>query len=712
MNNEIPALFRLSALFRLPRFTLRLIKYRNSVTLFLSLLPAVFINSVHALPDPCHPLHLNSCVLPFPSNHWTEPSELSRTGIKIAIENQIVRQELLDFVDSAVWPENIIAQNNNGQLSGFSPATAVLFELTEKPNSITLPRDGGSSVLIFDVTEDVQIPIHVELNADALSNRVPERVAIIQARPLSRFEFGHTYVAVVTHELKKLDGTDFSPSMGMALAKEPGSALYSDYESVWAYLESKNIVRDDVLWVSEFTIRNETDMITPYAKLVNDVYADEHPIRNLTVEFKEAGRIEAFVRGEVELSQYRMAETGWALDLRLEEPTKIWAEFYLVLPASAEEFPAPLAIYGHGVGVDKTTLDALALANVNLGIATIGIDYPNHGTRRKQDGGKSIFSLASSPGGISSVLGIAQQAPLDLVALVKAVTTELDDLDVLPIHSYQEDTQVSDGIPDLDLSRIIYQGTSLGGVFGTGAVAWAPEIQAAYFQVSGAGITNILQTTILWRGIFDRMVPDIATAQERAVLINLFQHALDPMDGINLAHWYRNPFPGLNIREKSVLLDMGIGDSVVVNSSSEALARVMQLPHLGAQGVKVLQPVSGLEVIDELPFDGAVLIQTDFPISFDPLDSIGLDQLANGFFAHLSFIDRDATKMMSQWVEWMFLDAPSDPAGRADAINSEQNAAVTVGGTPSISSGALPGSTLLILLLFLLRRRLNVFPIH
>lgn len=689
------------------------VKVRGSAgKCFLLLIFSVLVSSTHALPDPCHPLHLNSCVLPYPSNHWTEPSELSRTGIKIAIENQIVRQELLDFVDPAIWPENIIAQNNNGQLSGFSPATAVLFELDERPNSITLPKDGGASVMIFDVTADELISILVKLNSDALSNRVPEKVAIIQARPLSRFEFGHTYVAVVTHQLKTVDGSNFSASTGMDLAKEEGTALYSEYESTWNYLAGKNIGKDEVLWVSEFTIRNETDMITPYAKLVNAVYAEEHPMRNLSVEFKDAGRIEAYVRGEVLLTQYRTADTGWALDYRLEEPAKIWADFYLVLPASAEEFPAPLAIYGHGIGVDKTTLDTIALANVNSGIATIGIDYPNHGSRRKQDGGRSIFSLGSSPAGISAVLGIAQQAPLDLVALVKAITTELDDLDVLPIHSYQEDAQISDGIPDLDLSRIIYQGTSLGGVFGTGAIAWAPEIQAAYFQVSGAGITDILQNTILWQGIFDRMVPDIATAQERAVLINLFQHAVDPMDGINIAHWYRNPFPGLNIREKSVLLHMGIGDTVVVNSTSEALARVIELPHLSGQGVKVLKEVSGLEVINELPFDGFALIQTDFPITFDPLETIGLDELANGFFAHLSFIDRNATKMMTQWIEWMFLDAPSDPAGRADALSADQNAAARVGGTPSISSGSIPITTLLLLALLLNRRRLNVLPIH
>ena len=645
-------------------------------------------SAVLALPDPCHPLYLNSCLMPYPSNHWTEPSEESRTGRVIAIDNTIVRSELLAEVSEHIWPERVLEQGHKGSIGGFSPATAVLFELSELPNAVTLPSHGGESVLIFDTTTGQQIPIQVRLNPDAVSNRVNQQVPIIEARPLSRFDFGHTYIAVVTHELKTRNGSRFLESPGMISAKDEDSALFSVHEETWSFLADKNIQRENVLWVSEFTIRNETDMITPYAQLVNRVFAEPHPIRNLTVEFKESGRIAAYVRGEIELTQFRSAETGWALDRLLAEPIKIWAEFYLVLPRSAVDHPAPIAIYGHGVGVDKSTLDTIAITNVNSGIATIGIDYPNHGTRRELDGGKSIFSLGTRPSGISAVIGIAQQAPLDLVALVKALTTEFAQLDVLPAHAFVESSLQADGIGDLDLSRILYQGTSLGGVFGTGAVAWAPEIQGAFFQVTGAGITHVLQNTILWPGIFDRMVPDIATPQERVVLINLFQHMLDPVDGINLAHWYRDPFPGLNIREKSVLLHMGIGDAVVDNVTSAGLARVMKLPLFAGEGIRVLEPVDDLATVNELPFDGSVLIQTRFPVKFDNLESVGLADLFNGFFAHLSFVDADASNLMTHWFEWMFYDAPSDPAGRTDAILNGGDAALTVGNTPEIDAGA------------------------
>lgn len=57
-----------------------------------------------------------------------------------------------------------------------------------------------------------------------------------------------------------------------------------------------------------------------------------------------------------------------------------------------------------------------------------------------------------------------------------------------------------------------------------------------------------------------------------ARMLDIGQHALDPVDGLNYARrWRVEPFPGQPARR--VLLQEGIGDLLVPNESTEALAR-------------------------------------------------------------------------------------------------------------------------------------------
>jgi dienelactone hydrolase len=192
--------------------------------------------------------------------------------------------------------------------------------------------------------------------------------------------------------------------------------------------------------------------------------------------------------------------------------------FALIVPSGAT--PAggwPVAIFGHGFGRSQYDVFLAADRNAARGVATIAIDAYGHGGGpsstlevttaggavttvpaygRSQDtdgdGSISFFETLSTPPAPDRNAAVQlrdglRQTALDIAALVQALGRGVD-VD-------------GNGSVDLSRSRIGYYGQSLGGIYGTIAVAANPALTYGLLNVPGGPISDVARLSPSFRPI-------------------------------------------------------------------------------------------------------------------------------------------------------------------------------------------------------------------
>lgn len=540
------------------------------------------------LETPCNPISLFTCALPYPSDVYSKADPTSPTGVRFEYPEGVVRPELLTEVPPTLYPEKVFSD-----ATGYSAATSVLFELDSAPDLTTLPADGGDSVIALNLDTSERVPVRAAINEYARSGLVSAPSQIVEIFPRSRWQFAGRYAVFLTRNLKTAYGEDYNPSSGFAQAiSQDGSTLSAFYEPIIERLEALGYSRDQLISATFFTVRDEEEVTGKLKTLTEYVYNQEHPVRNIRIRHKIFGYIGAFVSGEIRMTNFRDQYGGMVYDVNQAEEN--WVPFRLALPRVAKKGSVPVAISGHGLGMFKELEFRPAISNAKMGIATIAIDHPNHGVRSVEDGGFILFSLA--PRFVPQQVGMMVQSSVDHMALLKAIQTSIGELDILPKRFwgplFTTNMRGGDGIPDLDTSRIFYQGTSLGGVLGSAFISLAPDLKGAFLRISGVGVTSILAGSSLWDPLFSRLEPPEATGAEALLLKAAMQHELDYGDGINFVHYLRNP-TGI-ATAKPVAVVAGYQDGVVPNFSSVAFAEIAGLPSVGTEYF----PVPGVPKLD------------------------------------------------------------------------------------------------------------------
>jgi pimeloyl-ACP methyl ester carboxylesterase len=262
-------------------------------------------------------------------------------------------------------------------------------------------------------------------------------------------------------------------------------------------------------------------------------------------------------------------------------------ETFLAFSDSTKGGPRPVVIFGHGLGGDKDgcwgTAERLAQIHPQ-GVAVFAIDSPEHGSRG--DGSSNLIQSVYGFFGIdpnSTDFDIARardnfrQMAADQLELVRFIGA-LGTLDLLPVGA-------PDGQPDLDVSRILYIGHSFGAVQGPTIFALAPEITQANWNVGGAGLMMLLRDSGTFSLVVKSLAPPGTSFGAVARFMAMTQAIVDPGDPLNFARYATlEPLEGVfGWAARDVLLQEVVDDTIVPNSTTEALAR--------AAGLEVLNPV-------------------------------------------------------------------------------------------------------------------------
>jgi hypothetical protein len=567
---------------------------------------------------------VRSCALPYPSDEFSVADPSTSTGRRLEVPREgLVPAAALRQLGPGAGLDSAFGGGDAGIKDGYSALSPVIFEVDQSIRSNAVPEDGGEVVKVYDTATGASVPVRVELPFDAALRGAPR--TIVMAWPRLRWEHGHTYVA----RMAKVPGEIVTPSPAQAMG----------WSTPWVEALRASLAQvDDRDWTellsaTRFTVGSRANAIGGLEHMAEVAASEEHPVRNLVSHPPVLVEgTSAMISGEVAISDFRDVD-GVVWPWRA--PQRRWVPFLLMVPERpATDHGAPVSIYGHGLVINKESMLLVAAMNARKGVATLGIDVPNHGWRSREGG--YLLELAT-PRRLGRLVNMPLQGIVDHVSLVGALQHHLASVDLAP---WSPLGPPGDGVADLDPSVLLYEGTSMGAVLGAAEVALIPEIDAAYLQVPGAGVADIIMHSLLWV-VFSSVVPHGAAAGDAAALMGAATMLLDPTDSTYV-------LDGLAASRRPVFVQLGVGDAIVPTPTSERFVHLLGLPRVGP----ALSDITAAQAGDAIPPDGRGFVEV-WSMSSNPT--------TQGFMAHVSFIEGRSERFLSAWLDQRLraeLDSP------------------------------------------------------
>lgn len=563
----------------------------------------------------CNPVAVKTCALPFPSDLYrdAESGQLDLADTLLDRDTDGRKrflQEIYRELPESVRPSAVF----NGS-SGFSPLGPILFELPHSPSE-TIPEDGEGVVLVFDKTRGQVVDVLVRLSDVAAPERdLRERQAVLEVWPRTRFEFGHHYVAVLLKGLTYGDETSDMPlSYGMrrVLSEQRPIGItlpktWDAYQPALTFLNQQGVANDQILQATFFTVRPREELTRPWQPIlaaINDYpykfgeFQREEPIGS-----EEYGL--ALLRGHVQLPNFRSDDGGvYPPYDPIELPSQENVEMIITLPRVEEGTVLPTMVFGHGLGNRKEITQYVFSQNDAMGIATLAIDFPNHGARvvpGEDPAFGYITNQLTSPSFLPMFFGMLVQGVVDQISFSRALTQKL-------LPSYEQARESHDDLPALDISRMAYKGLSYGAILGSTSTVHSDDYQGAYLLGGAGKIMQTMSASVFWDGIISRLIPVRATGAEATFMMAMMQHRLDFIDSMNVIELYR---AGPSRPAKPLAVQYSIDDTSVPNDAIEGLAEFIGLPLL----TPVIEPnnrlVAGESGADDFQ-DGFGLVQAPY----------------------------------------------------------------------------------------------------
>lgn len=563
----------------------------------------------------CNPLAQETCGLPFPSDVFRNTA--GRYNFSNSILDKRTSGSVRTLLPAQIqFPSSFRPSEIFNNSTGFSALGPLLFELNEWPFH-EIPKDGEGHLHVYNRRTGERVPMVVSLSKAAQPERdFRESRPVIIAWPRSRLEFGEKYIAVLFKEPfnsdPALNGQEiFVPTTGVekALAGEAGWLLNYVYSPVLSDIDDWNINRDNILSFTWFTVRKESEVVEPMQQMVQTALMRPNYLRDLEVtdSIGDVGDGLVTLKGLMSMTNFRSSDGGvYPPYDYISDASRSRTEFLLTLPKWEKDSAIPVSVWGHGLGSNKEFTRSGFVMGDRLGMATLAIDHPNHGSR------VTVYDSFKEPH-----IGTAITTPLSMMHLLGMFVQGTVDHNVA-IHNakYQLANAVQNwshpdypDVPAIDGTRVMFDGMSLGGMLGVGIGATAPELDGVYLVNGAASLMQVFSESTFWDDLTSNVIPQNMNGAELTFVLAMMQHYVDIGDGNNFAHFYRNPPEGQSARPMG--MHYSLGDGSLTNDSSRATAEIVDLPLLK----EVIEPESNLR-FGEQGADGFEngygLVQSDF----------------------------------------------------------------------------------------------------
>jgi hypothetical protein len=524
----------------------------------------------------------DTIVTPFPDDYWLvdDPSTLSGKRLQLEIGN-------LGNAHANRWIRSIsVALLEH---DGFSPNQIVLLDFSESVDPASLPADAFASldpfaqIALFDMNPSsadfgARVPFTAHVGNDPAPVSVDHTVVLFPAVTLDP---GGSYGLVVTNRLHAAGnaGRPFAHSQFFqAVASAPTLGEASEaararesIEPVLAFLASVPevpIPREDVALALRISIRSvgfdPSDLVA-----VKEAYlAAPPPVLNVT-SITATERRAAVIRGTVDLPIYigpgddlgavnRDPVTGRPVPVEFEA-----VPFVLSLPHAAHEGPVPIVFFQHAWGGRPSDLlirDDHEFLD-DAGYAIGGIEDFSH--RRFSAGVADVEYRHVLRHRRFPLLNI--QSYMDMVGFLRAIQG-LGERSFLPRGA-------PDDIPEIDPTRILFRGHSLGSQHAQAFLPLAPEVTAAVATAGAGRVYEHYMHQVQSRG-------NLAGYTKFGQALFGIEH--DRHESYFLAkHLYREPFViegAADATPPSLLYLEGIGDPLISSTALRAAAHQFGIP--------------------------------------------------------------------------------------------------------------------------------------
>ncbi len=577
-----------------------------------------------ALYDRTDPLAL----APFPDDYYTVADASMPSGVAIDLPAP-------PFTESfqAQTFEALAAQTVG--VDGWSRMTHVVLAFSHPLDPSVVPADAAASmdpfapIALIDVDPTSpdfgrRVPYRMLLRSDEAPDGSFDHVAMlfpgIDLREHGRYAVVVTRRAFASGEA----GRPFGPSTFFAsvlAAPSPGEALevgqardkIAPALATVAALADVPIPQEDVALAVQLSIRTqpgvedsvyfkERALSLPPPELVLPSLANPCPnATNFCIKLVPTRGLE--IRGRVRLPEFRNSQylvferdgNGVPVQTGTNE-----VPFMMTLPVQALDGPVPIVMYQHGNpgGPIEVTHDSGTGYLDDAGYAVAGIqDTLNR--QIGQDVALQVTVILFFAVQTQQLPDYWAQTGADMIGFLRAIQG-MGTLDLLHKDALGNPAIGPDGIPEIDTSRILYHGISEGGNNAQRFLPFAPEIIAATPTVGGArlGETLIHQSSDSILAQIGGFMPELRPVDLWAGL-TLFQLGFDPQDGHTfLKYLYREPllpFAGSSdVTPPSALFTEGVGDSLVPNNASRAMAVEIGIPQVRP----VVVPIPGVAQVD------------------------------------------------------------------------------------------------------------------
>jgi hypothetical protein len=456
------------------------------------------------------------CLQPFPNNLFTKKAN-TPTGRRLALPADAMPVNADGAaIDPAQWNRN----------DGFGPGSMITVHVPglDTPqavqntgavplSNISRYRSKHAPVVLIDQKTGKRHPIWVELDSNAAT---PEETNLL-IHPAANLRYRHRYV-VALRDLEDASGGSIEAPRWFELLRDGGHLpgelkdQKKRYKGIFRALRNAGIKRDDSLYEAwNFTVASRRDRTARLLKVRDDAFGqlgdsdladgqvsgnspsfEVTEVQNFTPA--ENDRLLRMVTGTFRVPCFLEAQgcpTGSTFHYdstkRSALPSQIpgntaQADFICIIPRAAQNAPARISLYGHGLLGDADEVDAGNIQDMasEHNFVFCATDWWGFS---EADIGYDVTAL-QDVNNFPAAVDRMQQGVLNMLLLGRLM--------INPQGLATSDAFKVGGKSVLDTSNLYYDGNSQGGILGGVTTAVAPDYRRAVLGVPGMNYGGIL----------------------------------------------------------------------------------------------------------------------------------------------------------------------------------------------------------------------------